>query len=297
MTFNEARIRNLLIKIFKAYELDGKILTNPITEEEVKSKLYFKESDICNSKLLVENDGNYSLSDIAINKICTFISWNKQYVKRLQEQPELEEQFKLLYNDIKASFEVVGYDHAERLSKIKRAIQIANILHWKYMPLFSEQMIINRGIIPEDNVLEYYNHFHALEDLYKEMVGEGMKHNTTEGDINLGKELKFRVYTTRWGHDDVYRVKRTIDGWYVEHISINGPSDKRGVGALKANLSQDSVKYYEDGVESALELLWNDADSTPMPVEELQTKLQEIADWISAMEKATRDHQPEWSIC
>jgi len=114
------------------------------------------------------------------------------------------------------------------------------------------------------------------------------------GDQTLGKELTFSVFCRRWGHTDSYRMQRTIDGWNVRHISINGACDPDGTGALLMNLQHDSIFYPEEGVKYGLQKLWEDADDGKIDVEQLQIKLQQIADWISKVEQAVGAGQPEW---
>lgn len=294
---NKAKERNLIVKLFKAYRKDETILNRELTEQELQEHLFFKKGDMARAQILANNNSGYIITEQALKNLKIIIRKNEEAIQYLVEHPEIEDEFKQLYSEIKKSFNDHGYKHEERQLKFKRAIEIAEILHWKYVPVYGEQMMVNRRVVPEGNIVEYYSSFHALEDLYREIIGEGKNHATLEGDINLNKKLSFRVYTSRFGHDDVYNMKRTTDGWYVEHISINGPSDKCGKGALKENLRHDGVIYYEEGVESALEILWNEADSTTMSIDELQVKLQQIADWISEMERARSQHQPEWSIC
>lgn len=60
------------------------------------------------------------------------------------------------------------------------------------------------------------------------------------------------------------------------------------------NFLQDSIFYPEEGVKHALKILWKMADSQEMSTEQLQKKLQEIAYWISNIEKTTKKFQPEW---
>jgi len=59
-------------------------------------------------------------------------------------------------------------------------------------------------------------------------------------------------------------------------------------------LRHDCIFFSEDGVKHALENLWDLADENEMSVEELQEKLQQIADWISIVEKTVGESQPEW---
>ncbi len=60
------------------------------------------------------------------------------------------------------------------------------------------------------------------------------------------------------------------------------------------NLNHDSIFFPEGAIKHALETLWCMADEEEMPVEELQEKLQQIASWISVMEKTVGEYQPEW---
>ena len=80
----------------------------------------------------------------------------------------------------------------------------------------------------------------------------------------------------------------------MKRISINVKCDKDGTGALLHNLHHDSVFYPEDGVKYALAELWNQAEEGEITFEELQIRLQQIADWISNVEKAVGEGQPEW---
>ena len=105
--------------------------------------------------------------------------------------------------------------------------------------------------------------------------------------------MKFEVYTRRWGHEDRYTIKRTIDGWYCGHMSINGKCKKNGEGGLFDNLDHDAVFYPQEGVEYAMQKLWEAADEGEIDFQEMEKRLQEIADWISTVEKSI-DSQPEW---
>lgn len=130
--------------------------------------------------------------------------------------------------------------------------------------------------------------------MYKIILGEYKYKLSYRGDINLDYKLNFKVYTRRWGHYDNYSIARTITGWKVSHLSYNGNDEKDGSKYLLKSLDHDSVVYPEDGIKYALVTLWNMADEEEMSVEELQIKLQEIADWISEVEKVTGATQPSW---
>ena len=112
-------------------------------------------------------------------------------------------------------------------------------------------------------------------------------------DLHLGQEMPFTVYTRRWGSTDTYQISRTVDGWYCRHISINGKCKKNGEGALFQNLEHDNVFFPRDGVAYAFEKLWEDADEGKIDFNELSNRLQQVADWISEVEKSILK-QPEW---
>jgi hypothetical protein len=286
---NNERLRNLKIKLFHFREKNE---VDTFTLKELNKKLYFKISDIIfyADKFFDKNEDEFTIQPELLDEL-------NDYENKQDHLPDnidgMEEEFKSHYRYLKKNLSNLGRvnDWQERIEKMNN---LATKLHWKYMPIYEEYMLENRGIIPEENIEEYYDHYHSLEDLYREIVGEGLDWKSTEGDCNIDKELTFEVFTTRWGHEDRYRMKRTIYGWYVKHISINGYSQKNGIGALFSNFRQDGVFYPEDGVKHALETLWNDADNSEMSADELQKRLQEIAYWVSEVEKATKSTQPSW---
>jgi len=117
---------------------------------------------------------------------------------------------------------------------------------------------------------------------------------TTKGDETLDREMIFSVYSRRWGHNDTYRIKRTVDGWNIEHIAIGGACKKDGTRALYQNLNQNYIFYPEDAIKYAMTELWEQADEGLLTLDELQSKLQQIADWINMVEKAVGEGQPDW---
>jgi hypothetical protein len=126
------------------------------------------------------------------------------------------------------------------------------VLHWGLLPIFPEHLMENSQKIPENNIVDFYYHYHMLTALLKEVQGEGVK-LCMKGDINLNKTLTFSVYSRRWGHKDTYRMERTIDGWNVNHIAINGKCEKNGEGSLLRNLRQGHIFFPKEGVKYALE--------------------------------------------
>jgi len=115
-----------------------------------------------------------------------------------------------------------------------------------------------------------------------------------EGDCNLNKKIEIKIFTRRWGHEDIYIFKRTIEGWEVSFMGERKECDRNGEGGFFDFLKKDFVFFPEEGVKHAVKILWEEADKTKMSIEELQRKLQEIADWISDVEKNVVKKQPYW---
>lgn len=296
MNYEDARKRNLMVKLFRKYLEDSNLDTIEFEKGDIVSILYFKQADI-NSYILEffteSSKEKFKIKDKCMEYIKNLKSKYDMYIA---QNETLKEEYIKLYNILKSCFDSFTTDHKTYDENIGKAIELATKLHYVYMPIYTEQMIINRGCLPEENIDEYYNHFHAIEDMYYELIGKGKDWRSVEGDINLDKDMSFKVYTARWGHEDNYTLRRTHNGWNVNHISINGNTKKNGTGALEDNLDHDSVCYPKEGIEYAFETLWQEADTTSMSIEELQSRVQDIADWISEVEKATHQYQPDWCL-
>jgi hypothetical protein len=292
----QARERNLKIKIATEYINGNFKLKNTLSVEEIKNLFYFREADFKNSlKTFFSKKGKgYILKQAVANEIEGI---NQYHNNSLQSFESSKAIFIETFGEYRDNFRknMMASDSYEKYQILYGTLSLhLETLHWVMLPEYDEQIMINRGILPETNILDYYNHYHTLEDLYEVLTGVLKPSNTFKGDINLNKKFTFKVFSRRWDHDDHYSVERRIDGWYVSHISINGLSKKDGSGPLLKNLEHDSIQFPVDGVKYAFETLWDMADETEMSVDELQYKLQEIADWISAVEKAVGQYQPEW---
>ena len=171
--------------------------------------------------------------------------------------------------------------------------EILPVLHWGHLPIFNKYLLYNRGIDPEQHTVEFYGHYDCMKAMLAEIRGSGLEMQISSDDT-LGKNLAFEVYTRRWGHTDRYQIQRTIDGWKCSYIAIGGKCDKNGEGGLFNNLNHDAVFFPEEGVKYAMEELWEDADEGRIDLKELQRRLQQVADWISHVEKAVGEKQPEW---
>ena len=155
--------------------------------------------------------------------------------------------------------------------------------------------MINSGQIPEENIVDFYDHYHMLSAIMRDIQGDSEK-MTRQGDKTLNQELTFSIFTRRHHCYDRNRICRTVDGWFVRYISINGSCEKDGSGALIANLEHDCVFYPEDGFKHAMTELWNQAEEGELEIEQLQERLQQVADWISVVERAVGEYQPPW-VC
>jgi hypothetical protein len=292
----EARQRNLKIKITSSYVSEKFKLSEVLSIDKIKILFYFRESDIQNSMkhFFSKKSKGYTLKDNIVTDIKKMEELHNTAIKNFESSKAIYIQMFAEYRENFRKNMMASDSHDNYQTIYKTLSPHFSTLHWGTLPEYNEQIMINRGLLPETSLNEYYNHYHTLEDLYEVLMGILKPDNSFKGDINLNNKLSFRVFSRRWGHEDNYTIERRVDGWYVGHISINGISNKDGTGPLLMNLRHDSIQFPEDGVKYALETLWDMADETEMLVVELQNKLQEIADWISAVEKVVGNYQPEW---
>jgi hypothetical protein len=301
MEYKDARIRNLKMKIVKSVFEDGFDINSKISDEQLKSTFFFKEKDVLDYKEIFVKD-DYLEPNLK-SEIENYLS--KVSKKDLSNNSKLISEFEFNYLQMTSY-----YKFPKRISEkeyddyLNIAIEQAKVLHWEFIPIFDEQFILNREIIPEKDLHEYYNHFHAIEDLYRWINGD-QNWKSTQGDLNLDIKMKFRIYSSRWGHDDYYQVHRTTFGWVFSHLSYQnvecspdatgrGKSTDQNSTGLFAIFNQDSIQVELDGVKYAFEVLWKMADETEMSVDELQTRLNEISDWLEQIEKAIKNAQPSW---
>ncbi|ECM4292969.1 TPA: hypothetical protein ACSUND_004948 [Salmonella enterica subsp. diarizonae] len=101
--------------------------------------------------------------------------------------------------------------------------------------------------------------------------------------------FKFTVHSNRWNRTDTYTMEKTATGWHISHIAINGDSKPNGEPILYANFDQDYIAY-PSKTGDFLEWIWQELDNNNMNDQEAQTKIDELADWVSVTEKNT----PMW---
>ena len=290
-----ARRRNLLTSIIRGILKEDFEVTREYSLSEIEKVFNFRKRDVAYnlSFFFEQRDEKYVLKKRKLIEVNTIIHKHQQALGQLETAKVLFiKSFGRFYDDDKNSTGF-SFDH-ERLREIFSDLHpVIWILHWGMLPILSKWLMINSGRLPENDIIGFYDHYHMLTALLNEIRGQG-ETMETRGDDTLNKEMTFSVYTRRWGHSDVYQIERMIDGWEVLHIANNGKCSKNGEGALMSNLHHDSVFFPEDGVKYALSNLWDDAEDGNVTPEELQKKLQQIADWISSVEKAVGENQPDW---
>lgn len=290
-----ARRRNLLISITRGILKENYELTREYTMQDIENIFYFRKKDIKYNLdfFFKQQNEKFILKQKRLYEVKQIIQKHHEAFKQLDTAKILFiKSFGRFYDKCENN-KSLFYEHGKLTKIYSKLNPIIPILHWGMLPILSKWLMINSGKLPENDVIMFYDHYDMLTALLKEIRGRGQIMEN-KGDETLSKEMNFSVYTRRWGHKDVYRIERTIDGWETRHIAINGKCTKNGEGALMINLHHDSVFFPEEGVKYALSDLWELAEDGKLTLEDLQQKLQQIADWISSVEKAVGDNQPEW---
>lgn len=148
-------------------------------------------------------------------------------------------------------------------------------------PKHHKYMIKNRGLQPFDP--EFYKHIHPTEDLLKYL--ENPHANDDPEDVTIGETFEFHVYSRRWGHDDVYKLTRTENGWHFQFAGY-GECDKGGNPYLFKSLEHDLI-FYPNGLDGHFEWLWKQAHENGLSKEQVQEAINELASWVSKTEKDT----------
>lgn len=293
--WDNVRIRNLRISIARGLKAEEWGNDRSFSESELKQVFRFKASDLvyyadiffersAEMYILSEKEKKYTDRILHANRIAMDFLRDAD-AKFVAEFGSFHDEYE---NDSYGDFSYIRYQEVE-----ESVAELLPVLHWGHLPIFDKYLLYNRGINPEQKTVEFYDHYDCLKALLDEIRGKGQSMQI-KSDETLEKDLMFEVYTRRWGHKDRYRMRRTIDGWHCSHIAINGKCEKNGEGALFANLQHDCVFFPEDGVKHGMEELWEAADEGEIDLEELQGRLQQMADWISHVEKAVGAGQPEW---
>ncbi len=107
--------------------------------------------------------------------------------------------------------------------------------------------------------------------------------------ITGSNEFKFKVYSRRWGHYDTYILTKIENGWHVRFKVHTGDCDPSGDPYLYRNFNQDHINY-PSGLSMIMESLWDGANNENLTTQQIQEKLNEIAEWVSKCEKS----RPSW---
>ena len=180
----------------------------------------------------------------------------------------------------------INGDYPERTKSLTDMCNIAVKLHQSlkqhgFEPKHHAYMIANRGMKPDEP--GFYFHLHPIEDLIKFTFNPNSNEDTV--DLTVGHDFDFRVFTRRWGHDDVYTVKRTATGWFVQGAIFSGPCDKTCTPVLFECLRHDGVQYPRN-VGDWFEWLWQQAKDKGLNHDAVQQGINDIVSWISLAEKA-----------
>lgn len=292
--WNKVRERNIKINIAKQLIANGIVDTREFNQKKLKELFSFKESDVLYvaPNLFDIKEDCYIMTPAFSEFVDKVVQSNKVVKDSL---PAAEADFIKLYGSFRDEVEkdmyraYAGDKYQKVLDKLKSIIPI---IHWGRLPIFNKYLIYNREKDPELEMLEFYEHPDCLNALLNEVKNKGIV-LSNKSDETLNKKIEFKVYTRRWGHEDVYSIKRTVSGWYCGFIAIQGECKKNGEGGLFSNLDHDSIFYPKEGVAYAMEKLWEDADDGVIDFDELSERVQQVADWISEVEKSI-NAQPEW---
>ncbi|WP_318606324.1 hypothetical protein [Mitsuokella jalaludinii] len=296
-----AHIRNLEIQIvrlmLKQNRTDISFLEKIYSKDQICQEFYFRKKDIRDyiAKIFDGNEPEYEFKRKRKEELQRYFEAHNDVKKEYYDiKNKFLERYEVYLKKIKEDPQEYNDENLESFKKDTDYNNIISILHWGSLPIYKSEYMEQEGGIPEENIYKYYNDFYTLKDLVKWIKDEERWQPSFKGDCNLNQYMNFSVYSRRWGHRDCYRIKRTLDGWYVQAIAINGDSDKDGTGKIIKNLKHDNIFYYESGVKGGFSYLWSIADEYEMTVGELAQKLQDIADWISGTEIACGKYKPDW---
>ena len=289
--WDKVRIRNLKINIVKVLIDKEKTDNYRFSKTEIKNWFAFKEYDFkyLFSEFFIQENDVFVLNSFMRNFLeKVFLSRKILKDSLCAAEVDFIRIYGRYYEDIKRNRYRNFY--SEQYRDIFKSIEpILPLLHWGNIPIFNKYLLFNRRIDPEMDLIKFYDNIDCLTALLTEIKKEGII-LSNKSDLSLNKEIKLFVYTRRYSHEDIYVIKRTIDGWL---INSNGICKKDGTGALFDSLKNDGVFFPEEGVKYALIKLWEDADEGVIDSETLSIRLQEVANWISSVEKSV-ETQPSW---
>lgn len=194
---------------------------------------------------------------------------------------QVKEDWKWIINSSKENSRV---DKQEFTSHLEGMAQKAHQLHVSLKeggnePRHNKYVLKNRGFKPDEP--EFYKHVHAVEDLLKFIDNTSANDDPVDNTIN--DLFKFKIFTRRWGHADVYDLKRTKMGWDISFMGEPMPCDKSGRPGLFRSLNHDWVDYPND-LGGYFEWLWNKARDDGLTKKQVQEALDELSNWVMKVE-------------
>lgn len=285
---NKERKRNLLINLTKYLIKNNKKIDSILTYKEIRENILIKEFDFLVYKDFLFNE-NYLKFEIKqyyrdwINMIIVKRNSLKYYIDK-------EDEFKILYLKLKNLLVPGNYNNKLFNEYIKKCSKLAYEIHWKHLPILSEKIIKNIGYLPEDNVESFYENYHSLKELYDCIIGNNVEFKKLNGDNTLNQPLDFDIYSSKNNSYTKYIIFRTIYGWKINNIE----SFKNGKNILKYLKNNNIFSPPEEGICFSFEKIWDLADNGYLSLEELKNKIQDIAIWISDVEKIIKNKKPKW---
>lgn len=197
-----------------------------------------------------------------------------------KNQEELKQK---LVELLKEYYRLLG-DHQDVRPVLRQLSETAWELHTSlsgsgHEPRHHEYMVANRGGPPKGP--EFYFHIHPVEDLLAFINGPGL--SSVPVDPTVGHEFELRVFSRRWRHDDVYKLKRTQVGWQLTHPLYSGLCDKGGRPLLFEALHHDSIQYPAD-LDDRLQWLWTQARDRNLTHQQVQDAMDQLAKWMRTVE-------------
>jgi hypothetical protein len=102
-------------------------------------------------------------------------------------------------------------------------------------------------------------------------------------------EFSFIAFNRRRNSEVTYRLEIIEDGWFLTANVINGKCDPSGEPYLYMNLRQDNINY-PSGLGRYLAWIWEQIDAGVIDNQEVKSKIEDLASWVSNCEKDT----PVW---
>lgn len=279
------------VKIYNAFKriINDTINSNGNLEKEYSINILEEK------KVRQEVIENLKEKEYIKNKILIIPNKYKQlYEKIKEERSKIDakeilknmEEYKQLFSESRRQYlEENDLTFKYFQDNLEKMISLATKIHFKVLPEYSDYLIYNRGVLPEENLKEFYDHYHSLEYLFEWIENEKQEKNklrTIGGDINLNKDLDFMVYSKRWGHNDKYTIKRTVEGWDCNFFKLH-QGDKTGKAIIDC-MKHDYISY-PSTLEYLFEELWELANNEEMKFETLQKEINKISIWVISTEK------------